>query len=100
MPIILGGFCLLPLLLGLAIEYPVCRFGKHRLFRLLPPLACVVLAVIIGIGRYNLWTSTEVSPVTQLLIFPILPAAAALAGMFLSYKLYRYRWDPRVVDDR
>ena len=99
MPIIIGAFCVLPLLLGLAIEYPVCRFARHKIFRLLPPALCALAAVLIGVGRYRLWSSPEASPRIQLLIFPGLPAAAMLAGMYLSYRLYRRRWGPRVVDD-
>ena len=37
---------------------------------------------------------------TQLLFVPGLPAAFALLGAFLGWKLWKTLWSPRVVKDR
>ena len=64
-------FTLLPLLVGAALEYTVCRLTMRetgrgwrllRLLRLLPPLALLGAAVGIGAGRWRLWQSQQVSP--------------------------------------
>ena len=76
MPIIVGVFCLLPLLLGLAAEYLVCRFLRRKLWRLLPPAVVLALTALVAAGRLNVWESSQ-SPVTQLLFVPGLPALCA-----------------------
>ena len=86
-------FTLLPLLVGAALEYTVCRLTMRetgrgwrllRLLRLLPPLALLGAAVGIGAGRWRLWQSQQVSPLTQILLFPGVPALFALLGMALG----------------
>lgn len=98
MPIILGIFCALPLLLGAAAEYGVCRWAGHRLWRLLPPVLAVLLAALVAMLRLQVWEA-EYSPVTQLLFVPGLPAVCLLVGMLLGWRLWKYLWSPRVVDD-
>ena len=70
MPIVIGIFCLLPLGIGFVLEYLCCRVPKRRIWRALPPALSVLFVVIVGVGRWNMWTSEEVSPVTQLILFP------------------------------
>lgn len=94
MPIVIGMFFLLPLLLGLVLEYLCCRLPRRRIWRALPPVLGVVLTVLVGVGRWSLWESETVSPVTQLLIFPGVPGTALLLG----WRLWRRIWRPRVLD--
>ena len=98
MPIVIGMFFLLPLLLGLVLEYLCCRLPRRRIWRALPPVLGVVLTVLVGVGRWNLWESETVSPVTQLLIFPGVPRTALLLGCWLGWRLWRRIWRPRVLD--
>ena len=98
MPIVIGMFFLLPLLLGLVLEYLCCRLPRRRIWRALPPVLGVVLTVLVGGGRWNLWESETVSPVTQLLIFPGVPGTALLLGCWLGWRLWRRIWRPRVLD--
>ncbi len=100
MPIILALFCLLPLAAGVVLEYVVCRFPRRKAWRLLPPCAVIALAALIGVGRYNVWTSPEVSPWTQLVIFPGLPALFLLLGLLLGWRWWKRRWSPRVIKDK
>lgn len=96
MPVIIGIFCVLPLVVGLAGEYLVCRFLKRHLWRVLPPLAIAILAALVTAGRLNVWEADE-SPVTQLIFVPGLPAVCALAGTVLGWKLWKRLWGPRVI---
>lgn len=96
MPIIVGVFCLLPLLLGLAAEYLVCRFLRRKLWRLLPPAVVLALTALVAAGRLNVWESSQ-SPVTQLLFVPGLPALCALIGTLLGWRLWKRLWGPRVI---
>ena len=96
MPIYLAIFCLLPLLAGLTAEYLFCRLTRRPAWRLLPPAAVAAVALLVAAGRLSLWES-ERSPVTQLLFIPGLPALFALAGAFLGWKLWKWRWGPRVI---
>ena len=100
MPIILAGFVLLPFLLGAVIQYAVCRFTRRKRWWVLPGLAAAVLALLIAAGRWNLWASEQVSPLTQVLFFPGLPALALLAGLFAGWRFWKWFWRPRVVDGR
>lgn len=100
MPIILAGFVLLPFLLGAVIQYAVCRFTRRKRWRVLPGLAAAVLALLIAAGRWNLWASEQVSPLTQVLFFPGLPALALLAGLVAGWRFWKWFWRPRVVDGR
>ena len=99
MPIYIAIFCVLPLLAGLIPEYLACRLPKRRWWRALPPLAVVLVTALVAAGRLRVWES-EASPVTQLLFVPGLPAAFALLGAFLGWKLWKTLWSPRVVKDR
>lgn len=67
------------------------------LFTLLPLL--VGAAVGIGAGRWRLWQSQQISPLTQILLFPGVPALFALLGMALGWRIFRRRWRPRVVEE-
>lgn len=96
MPIIVGVFCLLPLLLGLAAEYLVCRLLRRKLWRILPPAVVLALTALVAAGRLNVWASSQ-SPVTQLLFVPGLPALCALMGTVLGWRLWRRLWRPRVI---
>ena len=85
MPIVIGMFFLFPLLLGLVLEYLCCRLPRRRIWRALPPALGILFTVLVGVGRWSLWESEKVSPVTQLLIFPGVPGqpccwAAGWAG--------------------
>ena len=80
MPIILAGFVLLPCRVGAVIHYAVCRVTRRK--------------------RWNLWASEQVSPLTQVLFFPGLPALALLAGLFAGWRFWKWFWRPRVVDGR
>ena len=99
MPIIIGLFCLLPLAVGAIIDYLVCRFPKRRIWRALPPLGVLALAAWVGAGRLRVWES-DVSPLTQLLFVPGLPALCALVGTLLGWRLWKRLWGPRVVRDK
>lgn len=99
MPIIIGIFCLLPLLVGLAAEYAVCRFPRRKLWRLLPPAAGAAFVALVALGRLRVWEA-EQSPVTQLLFVPGVPGVFLFVGMLLGWRLWKYLWTPRVVKDR
>ena len=60
----------------------------------------VLFVVIVGVGRWNMWTSEEVSPITQLILFPGLPGIFLLVGCYLGWRLWKRLWGPRVVKDR
>ena len=98
MPIVIGMFFLVPLLLGLVLEYLCCRLPRRRIWRALPPVLGILLTVLVGVGRWSLWESETVSPMTQLLIFPRVPGAALLLGCWLGWRLWRRIWQPRVLD--
>ena len=99
MPILIGIFCVLPLLAGLIPQYLVCRFTRRRWWKLLPAGVVVLLTVLVAAGRLNVWES-EASPVTQLLFVPGVPAVFALLGVFLGWRLWKRLWSPRVVRDK
>lgn len=96
MPIIIGIFCVLPLVLGLIAQYLVCRFPKRKLWRALPPLIVLILAVWTAMGRLRVWEADH-SPVTQLLFVPGLPALFALIGIVLGWRLLKKLWSPKVI---
>ena len=98
MPIVIGIFCLLPLGIGLVLEYLCCRLPRRKLWRVLPPVLAAVFTVLAAAGRLSLWESEEVSPITQLLIFPGVPGVCALLGCYLGWRLWRRIWRPRVID--
>lgn len=99
MPIYIAIFCVLPLLAGLIPEYLACRLSKRRWWRIVPPLAVVLIAALVAAGRLRVWES-EISPATQLLFIPGVPAAFALLGALLGWRLWKRLWSPRVVKDR
>ena len=98
MPIVIGIFCLLPLVLGLVLEYLCCRLPRRRIWRALPPALSAIFIALAGAVRWSMWTSQEVSPVTQLILFPGLPGACLLTGCFLGWRLWKRIWSPRVID--
>ena len=99
MPIYIAIFCVLPLLAGLIPEYLVCRFTRRKWWKVLPPLAVAAITALVTAGRLSVWES-DVSPVTQLLFVPGVPAAFALLGTLLGWRLWKRLWSPRVVKDR
>ena len=100
MPIVLGFFCLLPLLLGILLEYLCCRLPRRRIWRALPPVLVLVFAAAVGVGRWNMWEDETVSPLTQLVLFPGLPAVFLLLGCYLGWRLWKYLWTPRIIRPR
>ena len=97
MPIVIGIFCLLPLGIGFVLEYLCCRIPKRKIWRALPPALSVLFVGIVSVGRWNMWTSEEVSPVTQLILFPGLPGIFLLIGCYLGWRLWKWFWRPRVI---
>ena len=47
----------------------------------------------------SLWQSQQVSPLTQIILFPGVPALFALLGMALGWRIFRRRWSPRIVEE-
>ena len=99
MPVILGILCLLPLVGGIIIQYLVRRLAPRKFMRLIPAAAGAAAALFIAWNRWRLWTSTDVSPLTQILFIPGLPALCYFIGLLAGWRLYKRLWDPRVVDD-
>lgn len=93
-------FCLLPLLLGILLEYLCCRLPRRRIWRALPPVLALVFAAAVGVGRWNMWEDETVSPLTQLVLFPGLPAVFLLLGCYLGWRLWKYLWTPRIIRPR
>ena len=100
MPVLIALLTLLPLVVGGAAEYAVCRLRPGWLWRLIPPAAGGILTALVCLVRWRNWTSTEVSPLTQILIFPVLPAIFLFLGMLAGWRIWKRLWAPRVVDDR
>ena len=92
---------LVPLVGGFLLEFLVCQFTRKgsKLWKLIPPVAAVLVTAAIVVHRLNLWESDN-SPVTQLLFIPGLPALGFLVGLFLGWKLYRWLWRPKIVRDK
>ena len=92
---------LVPLLGGFLLEFLVCQFTRKgsKLWKLIPPVAAVLVTAAIVVHRLNLWESDN-SPVTQLLFIPGLPALGFFVGLFLGWKLYRWLWRPKIVRDK
>ena len=70
MPIVIGIFFLLPLFFGALVEYLCCRLPRRRFWRFLPPVIAVVFLIVAVCVRIQNWESKDVSPLTQLIIFP------------------------------
>ena len=89
---------LVPLVGGFLLEFLVCQFTRKgsKLWKLIPPVAAVLVTAAIVVHRLNLWESDN-SPVTQLLFIPGLPALGFFVGLFLGWKLYRWLWRPKIV---
>ena len=98
MPIVIGIFCLLPLGIGLVLEYLCCRLPKRKGWRALPPVLSAIFVLVVGAGRWNLWESETASPITQLVIFPGLPGVCLWAGCYLGWRIWRRIWTPRIID--
>ena len=92
---------LVPLVGGFLLEFLVCQFTRKesKLWKLIPPVAAVLVTAAIVVHRLNLWESDN-SPVTQLLFIPGLPALGFFVGLFLGWKLYRWLWRPKIVRDK
>lgn len=100
MPIVIGLFCLLPLGVGVIVEYVCCRLSARRLVRLMPVLATAAFTALAAAVRLRAWQSESASPLTQLMLFPGLPCVALLLGCWLGARLWRRLWGPRVIDER
>lgn len=100
MPIVIGIFFLLPLGLSLVLEYLCCRLPRRRAWRLLPPLLSAIFLGAAVLVRLRNWESEEVSPLTQLLIFPGVTGVALGLGCFLGWRLWKRLWTPRIIDGR
>ena len=99
MPIVIGFFFLLPLFFAVVAEYLCCRLPRHRFWRFLPP-GIVVLFLIAAVAvRIQNWESQTVSPLTQLVIFLFFSGVALLLGIYLGWRLWKYLWSPRIMDD-
>ena len=92
---------LVPLVGGFLLEFLVCQFTRKgsKLWKLIPPVAAILVTAAIVVHRLNLWESDN-SPVTQLLFIPGLPALGFFVGLFLGWKLYRWLWRPKIVRDK
>ena len=92
---------LVPLAGGFLLEFLVCQFTRKgsKLWKLIPPVAAVLVTAAIVVHRLNLWESDN-SPVTQLLFVPGLPALGFFVGLFLGWKLYRWLWRPRIIREK
>ena len=92
---------LVPLVGGFLLEFLVCQFTRKgsKLWKLIPPVAAVLVTAAIVVHRLNLW-EVDTSPVTQLLFIPGLPALGFFVGLFLGWKLYRWLWKPKIVRDK
>ena len=92
---------LVPLVGGFLLEFLVCQFTRKgsKLWKLIPPVAAVLVTAAIVVHRLNLWEA-DTSPVTQLRFIPGLPALGFFVGLFLGWKLYRWLWKPKIVRDK
>ena len=75
-----------------------CRLPRRKVWRALPPVLGLLFVAVVGVGRWNIWTSEKVSPVTQLILFPGLPGLCLLIGCYLGWRLWKRIWRPRVID--
>lgn len=73
--------------------------ARRRFWRFLPPVIAVVFLIVALWVRIQNWESKDVSPLTQLIIFPGVPAVALLLGVYLGWRFWKYLWSPRIIDD-
>ena len=99
MPIVIGMFFLLPLCFGALAEYLCCRLPRRRVWRLLPLVVAAVFLIAAVWVRIQNWESKDVSPLTQLIIFPGVPGVALLLGIYLGWRVWKYLWSPKIIDD-
>lgn len=99
MPIVIGIFFLAPMGLALVGEYLCCRLPRYRIWRLLPPLLTLVFILASLFVRLQNWQSEDVSPLTQLILFPGVPGVALGLGCLLGWRVWKRLWTPRVIDD-
>lgn len=97
MPVLLGLLCVLPMILGMIVEYIVCKKTQKHWHRQIPPICVLVAAGIITTIRCSLWTSATVSPVTQILLVPGIPCGFMLLGCWFGNRLWKYLWTPKVI---
>lgn len=98
--IIIVLFALIPFLFGLIVEYLVCRLLRKRGWRLLPPIIGAAAAALIAAGRIRVWSSQEISPITQLIFFPGISAVFLLFGLWVGWRLWHWWWNPKVIRDQ
>lgn len=102
MPIIIL-ICALTLLASTAVEYVVCRFLKHKLWRWAPPAVAFIIAAAVFAARYFGWSADhggEKAPLETLLFIPILPALLVFLGLYLGWRVWKRRWSPRVINNK
>lgn len=101
MPIVIL-LCILPLLLAACLQYLACRFLKKTVFRWLPPLFCLTVTAIVAAARFSGWSSDGGmgAPIETLLLIPGLPAAVVIAGLFVGWRIWKWRWSPRIINEK
>ena len=101
MPIVIL-LCVLPLALAGGVQYAVCRYAKKKLWRFAPLLLWFAVTAGVGLARYHGWSADggQGAPIETLLVIPGVPSAVVLAGLFAGWRVWRYRWRPRVIRDR
>ena len=94
-------FCILFLLISMILSVVWLDIPVHinLLASMAVTLAVAAITALVTAGRLSVWES-DVSPVTQLLFVPGVPAAFALLGTLLGWRLWKRLWSPRVVKDR
>ena len=97
--IILVLFILIPFLAAAVVEYLTCRLSRRKWLRLIPPGAGGLILLLVGIGRYQVWSSDS-PPWTQLIFVPGLPAVFLLLGFWAGWRLWRWRWTPRIISSK
>ena len=97
--IILFLFIIFPFLLGLAVEYLICRLCRRRIWRAAAPAILICIGVGIAVYRYYMWSS-DTAVWSQLLFVPGLPAVSALLGLLAGWRIWRRLWRPRLIWDK
>ena len=89
-----------PILVGGVVEYLSCRLPKKKVWRYVPPLTVVAVAVLLAWLRYEGWSDTAGAPIETLLFFPGIPLLALLIGFSLGFLCWKKLWTPQIVKNR
>lgn len=95
--IIIVLFICAPFLIGLVGQYIVCRVTRLKRWRICPLLAGAAVITLITLGRIRVWSSTTTSVIPQLIFFPGLSAVFLLLGLFAGWRLWNWRWLPKII---